>query len=534
MAQRFYPVPQGAVVTSGFGPRWGGFHYGVDFGREGGSANMPVFAAQAGTVVYAGAATGFGGPDPAGWVVVDHPTEAGSGTTVYGHVVREVAVGEHVAAGQRIAHVNPNPDTNGGVAPHMHFEVHPWAWQAGSQIDPLPWLGDSPRPGGAYPQGMSETIFGVDVSEFQDGMPLTQAAAEGIQFAIVRTTDGTYKDRVYRSHVDDGRNAGLVLSAYHFLRNPSEGTSVAEQVRASLEVMGDHHRLPVWLDVETPAGLHVNHIRQAKAAYEAAGVRVIGAYSYVPYWEGRIQPGEPDSHEFGAFWVAAYGANSHGTPAQLYKGNAHRQWSYPLGNQLPVIWQFGSNGRVAGFTVDVNAFRGSKDQIRALFEGSAPAPAPVVPEVVAPAPKADPDPVPAPENTVMGCNCPEDVCLCRRCKDAPVVESAPAAYTESASSKPESLGKVAPMADSWMTSKQFWADTLERAIRTAAQAGLAVVSVPAAGEVADIPLHLPWEAMIYTVVTATLVSILTSLTGRGVGDHSTASLTRGTPQPGEA
>ena len=90
------------------------------------------------------------------------------------------------------------------------------------------------------------------------------------------------------------------------------------------------------------------------------------------------------------------------------------------------------------------------------------------------------------------------------------------------------------MADSWMTSKQFWTDTLERAIRTAAQAGLAVVSVPAAGEVADIPLHLPWEAMIYTVVTATLVSILTSLTGRGVGDHSTASLTRGTPQPGEA
>lgn len=84
------------------------------------------------------------GPDPAGWVVVDHPTEAGSGATVYGHVVREVAVGDRVVAGQRIAHVNPDSGTNGGVAPHMHFEVHPWAWQAGSQIDPLPWLGDSP------------------------------------------------------------------------------------------------------------------------------------------------------------------------------------------------------------------------------------------------------------------------------------------------------------------------------------------------------------------------------------------------------
>ncbi|MDI9757554.1 hypothetical protein QM276_18340, partial [Acinetobacter baumannii] len=73
-------------------------------------------------------------------------------------------------------------------------------------------------------------------------------------------------------------------------------------------------------------------------AYREAGIRVIGAYSYVPYWEGKILPGEPDSHEFGAFWVAAYGANRHGSPAQLYPGNGAAQWNYPLGNQRPVLW----------------------------------------------------------------------------------------------------------------------------------------------------------------------------------------------------
>lgn len=84
----------------------------------------------------------------------------------------------------------------------------------------------------------------------------------------------------------------------------------------------------------------------------------------------------------------------------------------------------------------------------------------------------------------------------------------------------------------WLTSRRFWTDTLERAIRTAAQAALAVVSVPAAGEVADVPLNLPWEAMAYSVLTATLLSLLTSLAGRGVGDNSTASLTSGTQGPG--
>lgn len=142
---------------------------------------------------------------------------------------------------------------------------------------------------------------------------------------------------------------------------------MAQQVQASLEVMGQR-RLSMWIDVETDAGLHVDHIRECKRRFEAAGVPVIGAYSYVPYWEGHISPHEPDSHEFGAFWVAAYGANSIGAPKDIYPGDGHKQWNYPLGNQKPVIWQFGSQAVVAGRKVDINAFRGSVDQLQKLFK----------------------------------------------------------------------------------------------------------------------------------------------------------------------
>lgn len=412
MARRFRPVGREAIVTSGFGPRWGTFHRGIDYGREGGSAGMAVYAAQGGVVVYSGAASGFGGPAPAGWLVVDHSDADGSGATVYGHIIAEVPHGARVEAGQRIARVNPNSATNGGVAPHLHFEIHPRAWSQGSQMDPAAWLQGADIPGESghsatpAPAAQANTLFGVDVSEHQNGMSLKRAAAEGVAFAIVRTTDGTYKDSVYRSHMQDAENAGLITAAYHYLRNPSEGTTVAQQVQASVEVMGNLKR-PVWIDAETPRGLHVDHLRACKREFEKRGVRVIGMYSYVPYWENSISPGEPDSHEFGAFWVAAYGNNPRGAPAAIYPGAGHRQWQYPLGNQKPVMWQFGSEATVSGFNVDINAFHGTKAQLRALFYGKPVTPdkaADVKPPEPVTNPPADPpavEPMPPAQNPTV-------------------------------------------------------------------------------------------------------------------------------------
>lgn len=378
------PVPRGFYVTSPLGARWGTTHWGVDYGNGGSAGGKPIYAVKDGTVVQAGAARGFGQ-----WIRVDHPASNGGGESVYGHIIPEVRAGQRVREGQRIGRINPDSATNGGVVPHLHLEFYRYSWVPAARrvlgktiLDPQKvlkgarWPGEStptkpkPKPKG----GNMGTIFGVDVSSHQDGMSLKRAAAEGIAFAIIRTTDGTYKDKCYQSHLADAEGAGLVTAAYHYLRNPSEGTSVAAQVQASLQVMGSKKR-PMWIDVETNAGLHVDHIRACKREFECHGVRVIGAYSYVPYWEGRIRPSEPDSHEFGKFWVAAYGRNASGKPRDIYPGNNHRQWNYPLGNQKPSLWQFGSNAQVAGYSVDINAYRGTKEQLRQLFYGTKSTPA---------------------------------------------------------------------------------------------------------------------------------------------------------------
>ncbi len=144
--RRYWPLGAGRRVTSPFGWRDGEYHTGIDFGRDGGSANMAVYACQSGTVIYAGQAQGYGGPDPAGWLVIDSADDQGSGCVEYGHIIREVARGDAVVAGQRIGRINPDSRTNGGVAPHLHLSFMPRAYNPRCKEDPEPWLRDALEP----------------------------------------------------------------------------------------------------------------------------------------------------------------------------------------------------------------------------------------------------------------------------------------------------------------------------------------------------------------------------------------------------
>ncbi len=103
---------QGARITSGFGDRWGRLHAGTDFGAPIGT---PVYAASDGTVLAAGAVSGYGQ-----WVKLAHP---GGTSTVYGHIsAPTVTVGQAVRTGQLIAYSGNEGRSTG---PHLHFEVRP-------------------------------------------------------------------------------------------------------------------------------------------------------------------------------------------------------------------------------------------------------------------------------------------------------------------------------------------------------------------------------------------------------------------------
>lgn len=81
-------------------------------------------------------------------------------------------------------------------------------------------------------------LYGLDVSEHQNGMYLHRAQAEGYDFVIIRLCDGTYRDQVFGSHLQDAESAGLITSAYWYLRAPSEGSTIAQQVDVIDQQMG--------------------------------------------------------------------------------------------------------------------------------------------------------------------------------------------------------------------------------------------------------------------------------------------------------
>lgn len=67
-------------------------------------------------------------------------------------------------------------------------------------------------------------------------------------------------------------------------------------------------------------------------------------------------------------------------------------------------------------------------------------------------------------------------------------------------------------------SREFAIDTAERAVKTFAQALLAVLAV-------GTPLwHIPWTEALGIAATATVISILTSIASAGLGTKGTASV----------
>lgn len=67
-------------------------------------------------------------------------------------------------------------------------------------------------------------------------------------------------------------------------------------------------------------------------------------------------------------------------------------------------------------------------------------------------------------------------------------------------------------------SKAFWADAAERAVKTAAQSGIAVF-------VADVTvISVDWAGAGAVIGTATLVSLLTSIASANIGAQGTASV----------
>lgn len=115
-----WPVPSVRKISSGYGPRWGREHHGIDIGAPRGTY---VVAADDGIVIYSGDELGGYG----NLTVISH----GDGLfSVYAHTKKNFTVkGQRVHRGQVIATVG---NTGRSTGPHLHFEIR----HSGKAINP--------------------------------------------------------------------------------------------------------------------------------------------------------------------------------------------------------------------------------------------------------------------------------------------------------------------------------------------------------------------------------------------------------------
>lgn len=209
------------------------------------------------------------------------------------------------------------------------------------------------------------TIYGVDVASYQGNPNWPSVYAAGIRFGFSKTTESTNYVNPTWGHNRAGM-LGLgdkfLGGAYHFLH----GGSGAAQARYFLSKAGDVSQLAVALDVEA-SGADAATSREWVSEFKdrTGGHPVIG---YFPrwYWEAH---GRPDLSFFDTIWQSAYVSGS-GSPTSLFTKVSSSAWATFGGEPISIL-QFSSSGIVAGISgrCDVNAYRGTIDELRALALG---------------------------------------------------------------------------------------------------------------------------------------------------------------------
>ncbi|SNZ14118.1 Murein DD-endopeptidase MepM and murein hydrolase activator NlpD, contain LysM domain [Terribacillus aidingensis] len=126
-------TPAPGYISSGFGPRAGGYHYGIDIAKRG--AGVPIWAAASGKVIRAYQSSSYGNV-----IFVTHSINGKTYTTVYAHLTSmHVSTGQRVSQGQQIGTMGNTGMSHGQ---HLHFELHtgPWNASKSNAVNPRSYL----------------------------------------------------------------------------------------------------------------------------------------------------------------------------------------------------------------------------------------------------------------------------------------------------------------------------------------------------------------------------------------------------------
>ena len=213
---------------------------------------------------------------------------------------------------------------------------------------------------------------------------LSQLTQEGFAGVAHKRTEGNYYQDPFCAPCQAWcASNGLPFIDYHYVTTNDAASQAANWQSAG----GSGQAMMDW---EANGG-DVGNLYAVINAFNAVGVN--GQICYGPNWY-LSSVGGGDLSQAGLLCASGYPVSGADYASTLYVeagGDNGEGWA-PYGNATPAAWQFTDSAKVAGITVDANAYKGA--DIRVLF-GTAPA-APVTPTppvVTPPAPPVAPPPV---------------------------------------------------------------------------------------------------------------------------------------------
>src|SRR5215207_9997405 len=228
--------------------------------------------------------------------------------------------------------------------------------------------------------GKEEPIFGIDVhSEYQRGLNFERARAEEYEFCIIKAAEGPYRDgdryvpTGFKDYFRRAEAEGFVMGVYAFLLS-TPAKAQADHFLRTIEAVGGPEDKILMVDFEEYQAPHgyltagndqlMTFITEVK---RRVGDHPIVLYSGRGFWNGGDSSGDLEQYGADVAWDAMYlDMNPHDRPRDYYADMKHRGWGEPWGGVEPWFWQFTSAGGVAGLNIDVNAYKGTREQLLAL------------------------------------------------------------------------------------------------------------------------------------------------------------------------
>lgn len=198
-------------------------------------------------------------------------------------------------------------------------------------------------------------LVGIDVSHHQGPIEWVKVREAGVAFAFIKATEGaTFTDSAFAANWSQARASGVLRGAYHFFTFCSAGRDQAahfvEIVPIELEA------LPPLVDLELEGNCSKRpSVDELKVEIDDF-LRIIE-----PFYRQRV-----------FFYVTEESYAQYGAVTQGRELFARELFTRPgwLDGRRWLFWQFHDNGLLDGINgaVDLDAFRGSTEQLRALAE----------------------------------------------------------------------------------------------------------------------------------------------------------------------